>query len=258
MAADGLRRILDGQQPFAIRHFPRLDLYLRQGLTLSEDVKGLDGTTYHNPSYPQYGTIMGLSESVICLLNIAKSLDIAFESIFSPRESNTKIDLLSLALALPPHAPDVARLLLAFMRDDANRAYVGDVTKWTSLDAPGRGTPLSGAVADRQWDRVVMLVEAGADLFKESRGGVCPLIALLLSDVQRFEEIANMRRGEVEVAVRTWKWSPRLLRDEQNGRPIWEVLRRRDHPNQGDIQIALLRIDPGMLRGDRRGTDIRP
>jgi hypothetical protein len=165
--------------------------------------------------------------------------------------------LLSLALALPAGAPDVAGRLLAFMRDDANRAYVGDVTEWISLDAPGRRTPLSGAVAGRQWDQVVMLVEAGADLFKESRGAVCPLIALLLMDVPQFEAIANRRRGEVEVAIRTWKWSRSLLRDEQNGHRIWEILQRHDRPDLADIQMALLRLDPTMLDGHCTGTEVR-
>jgi hypothetical protein len=254
--ADGLRRILDEQQPFAIRHFPPLGLYLRQGLTVPEDVKGANGATYHNPSYAQYATIMGLPESLICLLDIAKSLGVAFEAIFSPRESNTKLDLFALALALPPGAPDVAGRLLSFMRDDANREYVGDVAKWIGLDGPA-GTPLSAAVARRQWDRVVMLVDAGADLFKESRGGICPLIAILLSDVPRFEEIADMRSREVEAAVRTWKWTPRLLRDQEKGNPIWEVLRRRVRPNLAEVQSALLRLDPETLSRDRTGEGIR-
>jgi ankyrin repeat protein len=225
----------------------------------------VDEKWYQDPSFLQYAVVAGKAKAVCCLLEQLLRFSVAFESVFNPRGSNTKRDLLTLSVGLPATHIAVLDTLLAFMRAKEHADSVGDLGGWLNLEGPAQTTPLLAAVEVGNWDAAERLVHAGADLLKEPRYRPCPLVVILTKHVDnltRLKAIEGVKQCLAE-AVASPRWDNRAMQIRGGGKTLGTVLSKKDTSWTSEIQTTLREYDPtighaGAVQIDHPTSDIQP
>jgi hypothetical protein len=167
---DNLCKIIQADDFYAVQEYPGLSVLLGAGITVSGNVPGpRTGRKYADPSFEQYAVVLNLPEALRGLLSVAPD----FDSCFSPAYSNTKADLLTLAI-VEGHAA-IVDALFAHIRD---RGY--DAGKYANFAGPARTTPLKAALQSEQPDLVRVLIEHGADPLAAGPGELSAFILAVL------------------------------------------------------------------------------
>jgi hypothetical protein len=129
------------------------------------------GATYTNVTLEQYAVIFSKSKALRVLLDKRQS-HIPFAAVLAPRTSNTKLDLLTLAVLEFPDPPSLAVLnvLLTYIQQlPDHEGYLHSET------FTPQKTPLVVAVERRNWAAVRALIQAGADPARLQKGGTALL-----------------------------------------------------------------------------------
>jgi ankyrin repeat protein len=243
LMVDALKILIEGDQDFAIEALPCLEMLLRHGITLCERVKGIDEKYYQDPSFLQYAVVAGKTKMLRCLLTQSLKFAISFESVFNPRGSNTKRDLLTLAAGLPRVA--VIDTILEFMKAEEHSAYVGDIKAWLNFEGPAQTTPLLVAIELGNWDAVKSLVRAGADLLKEPRYRQCPLVVILKKDAARLMPLTEIEGVSERLAhaIPNSQWDDHAMLTSSGGKALRHVLSRNEESWTSEVQAVLRKYD---------------
>jgi hypothetical protein len=202
---DDFRALIDADQPFALEHYPTISALIAAGVTVSGTVKGpASERLYPDPTFAQYAAIAGRPAALGVLLRRTAPAD--FDSVFAPRDSNTKGNLLVLAIAESHDA--VVELVLAHI----GLLFPGAVPAYLAAEAPDRATALTVAVRLERWGALAVLLRHGGDLLAAPSVGLSAFGRVLLDHPARLAQLldACRDRAAVVAAMVGQPWSPQL------------------------------------------------
>jgi hypothetical protein len=211
-----LRDLIDSDDSFLLSQYPSLSVLLsgdprhRDGghTILSRVIGPTSQREYPFPTHTQYAVINGKSRALTSLLAVAQSLPI--ESVFNPRTSHTKHDLLTLSILEKDWG------VLDVLLEHIAGLSASDGERILNVESDCSETPLLEAVRMKEWAAVRKLVAAGADLLRAPKCGESAVMALLAEGAEEFGGIVEAAGGDgkerIVEAIRNRKWG-------ENGEP---------------------------------------
>jgi hypothetical protein len=195
----GLRQAIIDNDDYVINHFPGLDSILQARITLIGTDK-LQPFFLVDPSFEQFAAANNSDKALRAFLTHRLRLQSDIEEILVPPDTNTKVDILTLAILFD--ADKCLDVILSFIADNS---FNIDFVSYT-----GR-TPLWEAVHNQKWPAATKLVAHHAGLCHPQKAADCPLI-----------ELFNQQGAAATVQPRLKEWSAasgvdlvsKLTRDE--------------------------------------------
>jgi hypothetical protein len=243
---EALRRAIDEDEALVLETHPQLGMFLRSQATFVGEF-----SDYRDPTFVQYATLVNSAKSLELFFRVLfqpKPSDpvVEFQDVFLPTESNTKVNLLVLAVHCENFRTDTLRFLLDYMRE--HREHFPHIT--ADEAGPYRPTALFEAVELRHVDAIQMLLERGADPLVRSNGLPPPLLALtILHPSPVFDSIWERLSPQVQNAFISAKWDEASLEMKEDGLPLRHLLLNRGHSEMakriGDIDRQP--IEPNVI-----------
>jgi hypothetical protein len=147
--------------------------------TLECSIPGCNPIVHHDPTPAQCAAFWNKEKALRMIIGLSKA--IPFQDVFSPRHSNTKANLLVLAIQNPERRTNCLKLLL-----DGRRS--GELP----FDLSGA---LCAAVEVRNKSAIRRLIREGANPLSEAGCEVCPFVRALFNGV--FSQVLKESRGRL-------------------------------------------------------------
>jgi hypothetical protein len=245
---NALRQAIDEDQAAVLEAHPQLGMFLRSQATFV----GAFGE-YRDPTFVQYAALMNRRASLELFFRVIfdpKPSDpvVEFERVFLPRESNTKANLLVLAV----HSPNFETGTLAFLLDFMHRHR--ELFRHITVDecGPYRPTALFEAVELGHATAVRLLLDADADPMYGGNGLPPPLLALAILREGRslFDSIFESLRTDVKQAFIKSRWDDQTLEKKEDGIPVSLVLMNRgvDDLGQRMRELEGHKVESAVIR----------
>jgi hypothetical protein len=162
-----LREAIDHDDCNAIKAFPYIKTFITHHLSLTGTFELPGVGFYQDPTLEQYAVLRGKLEPLQTLLALAEENAVPLSDVFDPRTSNTKSNLLILAVQNREEKCQILACLLDFLRRSPK--FDIDVT-----------AVLYEAIKQENRGAIPLLISAGANPLLPVNGEICPLILALL------------------------------------------------------------------------------
>jgi hypothetical protein len=220
---DVLKQAVDNEEHFILSSHPHMRTIIQTHITIAGTFSDGRDTKYSDPTFIQYASLMNKAKSVELFLELASSGDpvVPFRDVFTPPGSNTRSNLLVLAVHSPDSRTDALRVLLACIRQRPE--WVSPVT--VDDDVANRPPALFDAVELGHVMAIEMLMDAGADPLRASANLPCPLLAAALLSTAVFDKMWELAAASTRERFLATTWNEESLAvDEAAGVTLDRVL----------------------------------